>query len=152
MRILGHGIDLMELAKVEKHLSPPNSDWIDSVFSDDERAQADLSPHEIEFYAGRYAAKEAVAKALGTGFSDEVSWFDVEILRRAGGGTDIRLSGGALETAAALGVTRWLVSISHSGGYAVASAGSRDILVVGAGGRPRPSTEKGPLALYSGGI
>jgi holo-[acyl-carrier protein] synthase len=122
MRILRHGIDLMVLAKVEKHLSDPHGDWLDGAFSDDERAQADPPPHEIEFYGGRYAAKEAVVKALGTGFSDDVTWLDIEILRGPAGGIDVRLSGGACEVAHALGVTQWLVSISHSGDYAVASA------------------------------
>jgi holo-[acyl-carrier protein] synthase len=122
MRILGHGIDLMELGKVQKHLSAPHDDWIDAVFSADERAQADRPPHDVEFYGGRYAAKEAVVKALGTGFSDDVAWLDVEILRRPVGSPEVRLSGGALKAANALGVTQWLVSISHSGGYAVASA------------------------------
>jgi holo-[acyl-carrier protein] synthase len=121
MRILGHGIDLMDVAKVQKHLSDSRGDWLDGAFSDDERAQADPPPHEIEFYAGRYAAKEAVVKALGTGFSDDVAWLDVEILRRPAGGAEVRLSGGAREVATALGVTEWLVSISHSGDYAVAS-------------------------------
>jgi holo-[acyl-carrier protein] synthase len=122
MRILGHGIDLMDLAKVQKHLSDPHGDWVDAVFSEAERAQADPSPHEIEFYGGRYAAKEAVVKALGTGFSDDVAWLDIEILRRPTGSLEVRLSGGAFELAAAVGVTQWLVSISHSGSYAVASA------------------------------
>jgi holo-[acyl-carrier protein] synthase len=122
MKILGHGIDLMELARVQQHLSTPHGDWIDAVFSNDERAQADQPPREVEFFAGRYAAKEAVVKALGTGFSDNVAWLDVEIRRRPAGGVEVHLSGGADEIATALGVTRWLVSISHSGGYAVASA------------------------------
>jgi holo-[acyl-carrier protein] synthase len=122
MRILGHGIDLMELTKVQKHLSTSHDDWADAVFSADERAQADPPPHDIEFFGGRYAAKEAVVKALGTGFSDDVAWLDVEVLRRPAGSLEVRLSGGALEVANALGVTQWLVSISHSGCYAVASA------------------------------
>jgi holo-[acyl-carrier protein] synthase len=122
MTILGHGIDLVELAKVQKHLRAPHDDWVDAVFSADERAQADPPPHDVEFYGGRYAAKEAVAKALATGFSGDVAWLDVEILRQPGGSPEVRLGGGALEAANALGVTQWLVSISHSGGYAVASA------------------------------
>jgi holo-[acyl-carrier protein] synthase len=122
MRILGHGIDLMELDKIQKHLRVPHSDWLDSIFSDDERNQADSPPHEVEFYAGRYAANEAVVKALGTGFSENVDWLDIEVLRRPTGGVGVRLSGGALEVAASLGISQWLISISHSGGYAVASA------------------------------
>lgn len=122
MRILGHGIDLMELDKIQKHLGTPHGDWIDSVFSDDERTQADPPPHDVKFYAGRYAAKEAVVKALGTGFSEDVAWLDIEVLRRPNGSVEVRLSGGALEVATSLGVSQWLVSISHSGVYAVASA------------------------------
>lgn len=122
MKILGHGIDLMELSKVEKHLASPYEDWVDAVFSDAERAQADGPSHEAEFYGGRYAAKESVVKALGTGFSDDVAWLDVEILRRQAGGVEVRLTGGALAIANEMGVTLWMVSISHSGGYAVASA------------------------------
>ena len=120
--IRGHGIDVVELARIQNHLNSPHDDWADAVFSADERAQADPPPHDIGFYAGRYAAKEAVAKALGTGFSDDVAWLDIEILRQPTGAPEVRLSGGALEVANTLGVTQWLISISHSGGYAVASA------------------------------
>jgi holo-[acyl-carrier protein] synthase len=122
MRILGHGIDLYELARVEKHLRGERSDWLEGVFSEEELNHADAPPRDIEYYGGRYAAKEAVAKALGTGFSDDVAWLDVEILRTPNGAPHVRLSGGALETVTAFGVTNWLVSISHSGGFAIASA------------------------------
>jgi holo-[acyl-carrier protein] synthase len=122
MRILGHGIDLYELAVAAKHLSASHNDWIDGVFTEEEIAQADPEPGRTEYFGGRYAAKEAVAKALGTGFSDDVAWLDVEILRRASGAPEVRLSGGAVEAANALGVTRWLLSISHSGGFVLASA------------------------------
>jgi holo-[acyl-carrier protein] synthase len=122
MRILGHGIDLYELAIAEKHLQAPHDDWVAGTFTDEEVTQADPPPRRVEYFGGRYAAKEAVAKALGTGFSDEVAWLDVEILRRPSGAPAVRLRGGALEAATALGVTGWLVSISHSGGYVVASA------------------------------
>ncbi|HEV3143862.1 MAG TPA: holo-ACP synthase [Gemmataceae bacterium] len=122
MKIVGHGIDLIDLTKVRKHLDNPNKDWIDAVFSAAERAQADPAPHDVEFYGGRYAAKEAVVKALGTGFSDDVAWIDVEILRTETGSPEVHLSAGALEVATTFGVTQWLVSISHSGEFAVASA------------------------------
>jgi holo-[acyl-carrier protein] synthase len=122
MRILGHGIDLYELSVAAKHLNAPHDDWVAGVFTATEVAQADPPPRHVEYFGGRYAAKEAVAKALGTGFSDEVAWLDIEIVRRAAGAPEVRLSAGALEAANALGVSRWLISISHSGGYAVASA------------------------------
>jgi holo-[acyl-carrier protein] synthase len=120
--IRGHGIDIIELARIRPHLASEHDDWADAIFSGDERAQADPPPNDIGFYAGRYAAKEAVAKALGCGFSGDVAWLDIEILRQPTGAPGVRLSGGALETASALGITHWLLSISHGGGYAVASA------------------------------
>jgi holo-[acyl-carrier protein] synthase len=122
MRIIGHGVDLQETFRVERLLSNPNNDWLDGVFTEAEQAGADLQPNTATYYAGRYAAKEAVAKALGTGFSDEVTWLDVEIRRKPTGAPEVHLTGGAAEVAERLGITGWLLSFSHSGGFALASA------------------------------
>jgi holo-[acyl-carrier protein] synthase len=122
MRILGHGIDIVELSRVDKHLSGQDDDWIEAVFTGVEQGQADPPPNRNTFFAGRYAAKEAVAKALSTGFSENVAWRDVEILRSATGVAEVRLASGALEIANGLGVSHWFLSISHTGAYAVASA------------------------------
>lgn len=122
MRIIGHGVDIVELRRIEVHLGSQDGDWIESVFTADEQAQADPPPNRITFFAGRYAAKEAVAKALGTGFSEDVAWRDVEILRCANGAVHVRLASGAIVVANGLGVTQWFLSISHTGDYAVASA------------------------------
>jgi holo-[acyl-carrier protein] synthase len=121
MRITGHGIDIQELQRIDRLLSNSNHDWRDGVFTEAEQAAADPQPNTVHYYAGRYAAKEAVAKALGTGFSGEVAWLDIEIRRKPTGAPDVHLSEGAAEVARSLGVTGWLVSISHSGDYAVAS-------------------------------
>ena len=121
MQIIGHGIDIVSFARTDKHLRAESGDWVESIFTAEEQSQADPPPNRIAFYSGRYAAKEAVAKALGTGFSD-VSWRDVEIYRTVTGAVEIRLSLGALHVATSLGVTRWFVSISHTGEYAMASA------------------------------
>ena len=84
-----------------------------------------MAPHSREraqFFAGRFAAKEAVGKALGTGISGDIAWKDIEILRDVNGAPLVSLSGETLDVANALGVTRWLLSISHTETYAVASA------------------------------
>ncbi len=120
--IVGHGIDLVELALVEARLASAGTDWIDGAFTAAEQEQADPPPNRVAYFAGRYAAKEAVAKALGTGFSDEVAWLDVEVLRLPSGAPVVRLTEGARTVADGLGVRRVLVSISHRGAYAVASA------------------------------
>lgn len=122
MRVIGHGIDLIRLSRVKKHLENKYADWIDSIFTERERGIADNPPNDLHYYAGRYAAKEAIAKALGTGFSEEVTWQDIEILRSPNGAPSVELSDGARCVADSLGITAWFVSISHSGGIAVASA------------------------------
>lgn len=121
MRIIGHGVDIQDIRRVEPHLSNPHNDWLDGAFTEAEQAAADPPPNTAQYYAGRYAAKEAVAKALGTGFTEEVTWLDIEIRRNPAGAPEVQLTGGAVEAARSLGITGWLVSFSHSGDYAVAS-------------------------------
>ena len=121
MRIVGHGIDIQTISRVERHLTNPHGDWLDGAFTNAEQTGADAPPNTAQYYAGRYAAKEAVAKALGTGFTDEVTWLDIEVRRLPTGAPQIHLTGGAGVVADSLGITTWLVSFSHSGDYAVAS-------------------------------
>ena len=120
--IVGHGIDIVEISLIERRLSTMHGEWIEGSFTEAEQAQADPEPHRAQYFAGRYAAKEAVVKALGTGFSDDVSWHDVEILRSETGAPAVRLSDGAEDVADSLGITHWLLSISHSDSFAIASA------------------------------
>jgi len=121
MRIVSHGIDVVEVARIKAELESPAKKWAERVYSDEERSQADAPPSDARYFAGRFAGKEAVAKALGTGFSGEVTWNCIEILRLASGAPTVRLSGGALELARSLGVTGWVVSISYCRGLATAS-------------------------------
>jgi holo-[acyl-carrier protein] synthase len=120
--IVGHGIDIVEIRHIERRLATAHGEWVEGSFTEAEQEQADPAPHGAQYFAGRYAAKEAVAKALGTGFSDDVTWHDVEILRSATGAPTVCLTNGALEAAAALGITGWYLSISHSDSFAIASA------------------------------
>ncbi|HET8624298.1 MAG TPA: holo-ACP synthase, partial [Gemmatimonadales bacterium] len=73
------------------------------------------------FFAGRFAAKEAVMKALGTGWARGVAWTDIDVRRLASGKPELSLSGRCLEIAGGLGVDRWEISITHTGGHAAAS-------------------------------
>ncbi len=122
MELMGHGIDIVELARITASLQTSPDDFLEATFTEAERRLAGEPAEWAGYYGGRLAAKEAVVKALGTGFSGEVSWADVEILRLPSGQPDVRLSGGAKAVADGLGVTRWLLSISHSSSFAVASA------------------------------
>jgi holo-[acyl-carrier protein] synthase len=122
LRLIGHGIDIVEIARIGVSLRSSADDFLEAIFTEAERGLAGEPTEWAAYYGGRLAAKEAVVKALGTGFSGEVSWADVEILRLPSGQPEVRLSGGARAVADGLGVTRWLLSISHSSSFAVASA------------------------------
>jgi holo-[acyl-carrier protein] synthase len=120
MRIIGHGIDVVSEARIEACLKS-RTIWAESIFSAEERGLAGEPSKHAHFYAGRFAGKEAVTKALGTGFAGPVTWHGIEILRLPGGAPYIRLNGGALEFATNLGITGWFISISHHDGIAMAS-------------------------------
>ena len=120
--IVGHGIDIVDIRQMERRLATAHGESVEGAFTEAEQQQADPEPHRAQYFAGRYAAKEAVAKALGTGFSDDVTWQDVEILRSATGTPTVILSGDAIEAAVALKITGWFLSISHGDSFAIASA------------------------------
>jgi holo-[acyl-carrier protein] synthase len=122
MIIIGHGIDAVKVARIKRLLDSPKRRWAEKFCSEAERKLAGEPPEHIRFYAGRYAAKEAVAKALGTGFAGEVTWHNIEILQLESGAPLVRLSNGTLRYATSLGVNRWFLSISHCGGISIASA------------------------------
>lgn len=126
MRIIGHGIDAVKVAAIREELASPNKRWAERFCSDMERSQADAPPVDSRYYAGRFAAKEAVAKALGTGFAGEVTWRNIEILRRETGAPYIRLSEQALALAKSRGITEWFISISHC-----AEATTASVIAVG---------------------
>jgi len=115
MRIIGHGIDVVRVAEIKKELESSNQLWLDQFYSPAEREQADAPPTHFRYYAGRFAAKEAIVKALGTGFAGEITWRGIEILRRINGAPYVRLSNEVLDFAEKLGIAEWLVSISHCG-------------------------------------
>ena len=121
MRIVGHGIDAIEIARIDKLLRSPERNWAAGIFTAAEREQADEAPLDARYYAGRFAAKEAVSKALGTGFSGEVSVHGIEILRLESGAPSVNVINGVRAVADALGVTQWFISITYSGDLAIAS-------------------------------
>jgi holo-[acyl-carrier protein] synthase len=97
------------------------------VFTPAEREYCMASRTPAIRLAGRFAAKEAIFKALGTGWRGGLAWTDMEILPDGYGKPLVSLGGGCAEEAARIGVTRMLISISHTATHAVASAiGVRD--------------------------
>jgi holo-[acyl-carrier protein] synthase len=123
VNILGHGIDIVEIARFRETLNKEQSQFEARCFTTLERQIADESGvNRVACLAGRFAAKEAVLKALGTGWSQGITWTDVEIQRLATGCPSVVLYAKAKEIADHLGISTWLVSISHEKSYAVASA------------------------------
>jgi holo-[acyl-carrier protein] synthase len=111
----------MEFESLQRLLTHSEADFIAESFTPAEQSRIPRSVHRLAHLAGQFAAKEAVTKALGTGFGDGVAFRDVEIGRTEEGAPFVQLHGGAAVRAAALGVDTWFVSISHGDTTAIAS-------------------------------
>ena len=129
VNIVGHGIDLVDIAEMRRWIEDPRDPLIPRCFIQEEIDEVGDGPDRIERLAGRFAAKEAVLKALGTGFGGGVAFSDVVIHRAPGAPPQVRLTGGAAKAAGEHGITEWRLSISHAGAMAMASA-------IGIGGAP----------------
>jgi holo-[acyl-carrier protein] synthase len=120
--IVALGIDLVEVARVRRVRERHPERFDERVFTAEERrycmAQSDPSIH----LAGRFAAKEAILKVLGTGWGNAVAWQEVEIARSLSGAIEARLHGAAEEIARARGIARLWISLSHTADHAMAVA------------------------------
>jgi holo-[acyl-carrier protein] synthase len=95
--ILGVGSDLVDVRRIERVIERHGDRFLVRIFTEIERAKADRRATRIETYAKRFAAKEACAKALGTGFRDGVFWRDLGVINLPSGRPTMNLTGGALE-------------------------------------------------------
>jgi holo-[acyl-carrier protein] synthase len=95
--ILGVGSDLVDVRRIERVIERHGDRFLLRIFTETERAKADRRVTRIETYAKRFAAKEACAKALGTGFRDGVFWRDLGVINLPSGRPTLKLTGGALE-------------------------------------------------------
>lgn len=121
MKVLGVGTDLVAVARIEKAARRFGERFLERVFLPGERLYCEARRNPYPCYAARFAAKEAVLKALGTGLAGGICWRDVEVVRE-GGAPGVRLRGRAAGLAAALGVEKVLLSLSHEGPFALALA------------------------------
>lgn len=120
--ILGLGTDIVEIDRIASMIDRHGDAFLDRVFTAAERNYCGSKKHAAQHYAGRWAAKEAAMKALGTGFIPGVGWHDFEILPERSGAPRLELSGGAAEKATHLGIAEILVTMSHCRTYATATA------------------------------
>ncbi len=131
---ISHGIDLVDIARFERTLCDHPDRFLERCFCDGEREYADSRPkRRSQHLAARFAAKEAVMKAIGTGLANGVSWQEIEVVRLPSGAPALSVTGRAGEIALGLGITGWLISLSHTDSQAIAS-------VIGVGeSQPAPS-------------
>lgn len=118
--IIGHGIDFVEIADIKQ--STAIAGWLDRTFSSEELPRIPAGVTRFAYIASRFAAKEAVMKALGSGFGNGVAFSDIIILSVEGGPPAVKFVGGALSAAESSGVKEIKLSLSHTKQWACASA------------------------------
>jgi holo-[acyl-carrier protein] synthase len=120
--IHGLGTDIVEITRIREMIERHGEFFLERCFTPKEIAWAQKYKDNASRFAGRWAAKEAVVKALGTGFVRGVTFHDIEILPLHTGQPTVQLTGGAQKMATQLGISEIKISISHSEDYAVATA------------------------------
>jgi len=122
MQIIGLGTDIIECERIGRMLAQHGERFTDHVYTADEVRYCSDRKVSDQHFAGRWAAKEAVLKAFGTGWIAGITWRDVEIVIQPSGKPVIRLHRGAAEKAVQLGIADVLISISHCKSHATATA------------------------------
>ncbi|MGP1309566.1 MAG: holo-ACP synthase [Phycisphaerales bacterium] len=135
-RIVGHGVDLVDVARLGRSIEDHGRAFLERVFTEGERGYAEAGgKRRIERYAARFAAKEAAFKAVGTGWRSGIAWTDAEVVVLPSGQPTLEVRGELARIAnercreAGGGGARWLVSLSHTETAALASA----LLMTGGG-------------------
>jgi holo-[acyl-carrier protein] synthase len=122
MEIVAHGIDLVDCPRIEQMIQRHGERFIKRVFTAAEQAYARKNKNEVEKLAGRFAAKEAILKLIGTGWRGKIAWTDIEIINNAAGQPEVTLGGEVKKIADKLGIEHISVSITHTANFAIASA------------------------------
>lgn len=120
MSILGIGVDLVETARIGHSLDRFGDRFLHRIFSEGEIAYCQSMKFPARHFAARFAAKEAVSKAFGTGIGKSMGWKDIDVHRKPSGEPFLVLSGGAKQLADERKVTRALVTLSHTDNHAMA--------------------------------
>jgi holo-[acyl-carrier protein] synthase len=118
--IVGLGVDIAEVDRIQAAITRHGRAFIERIYTPAEIEYCERHRNRWERYAGRFAAKEAAMKALGTGWSRGVRWVDIEVTRLSSGQPTLSLHGATREIADKLGVHRASLSITHSGNTALA--------------------------------
>lgn len=122
MNILGVGTDIVECLRISQMIERHGELFLNRVFTQTEIGYCSARAAATQHYAGRWAAKEAVLKAMGTGWARGIRWLDIEIRNDERGRPSIALGGGARDICERLGVQQMHISISHCRTFATATA------------------------------
>ena len=122
MKIVAHGIDLVDCPRIEAMIERHGERFVQRVFTAAEQAYAEANKNEVEKLAGRFAAKEAILKLIGTGWRGKIAWTDIEIINNAAGQPEVTLDGEVEKIADKLGIKHISISITHTANFAIASA------------------------------
>jgi holo-[acyl-carrier protein] synthase len=122
MNILGIGTDITEVLRIAQMIERHGELFINRVYTPLEIQYCQSRKQATQHYAGRWAAKEAILKALGTGWRKGISWRDIEVRNEPGGRPVVAMRGGARDVVEQLGITQMLISISHCRSHATAYA------------------------------
>jgi len=118
--IVGLGVDITEVDRIAAAIARRGRAFLERVFTPSEIAYCERHRNRSERFAGRFAAKEATMKALGTGWARGVRWVDIEVVREPSGKPTLKLSGATRAIADSLGVKNIALSITHDGNTALA--------------------------------
>ena len=122
MNILGIGTDVVEVLRIAQMIERHGELFIQRVYTPFEIDYCNARKAATQHFAGRWAAKEAILKALGTGWARGISWTDMEVRNDEAGRPSVRLGGGAREVCEKLGITDMLITLSHCRTHATAFA------------------------------
>ena len=122
MEIVAHDIDLVDCPRIEQMIQRHGERFVKRVFTAAEQAYAEKNKNEVEKLAGRFAAKEAILKLIGTGWRGKIAWTDIEIINNPTGQPEVTLSGEVRKIADKLGIKHISISITHTANFAIASA------------------------------
>jgi holo-[acyl-carrier protein] synthase len=122
MSIVSHGVDIIECGRIATMLETHRDRFLERILTPLERERAERWHDPVPHIAGRFAAKEAILKVLGTGWRGRIAWTDMEITNDEQGAPSVTLSGECARVAKEKGIARIVLSISHAKAYATASA------------------------------
>ena len=120
MSVLGIGVDLVECARIQHSLDRFGDRFLHRVFTEGEIAYSQSMKFPARHLAARFAAKEAISKAFGTGIGKAMGWKDIDVHKKPSGEPFVVLEGGAKKLASERGVTKVLITLSHTDNHAMA--------------------------------